>query len=474
MRRVILSLTAIAAAAMVAETRPVITDVYGAARVLAPQQQQEFFLSLDGAPMKNPRLGLPDFLLPAGDADLAGAGKVLADVLWNDLNFEREFLMVPRKVTASFAPAPADALPAERWAQIADLVLVGSLSRSGDTLAVRVELVSVRPESAGRRVFGAEYPNCRIGNPRHCAHSIADHIHKQVMNLDGVARTKIAFSSDRDGGRMAGRTTPDASQAKEIYLADYDGANQFRMTVNRSLNISPAWSPTGGLLAYTSYQSGYPDIYVVHLGQVGQPPTRPARGTTEIHNQLAAWSPDGSMLAFMSNRSGPLVTDIWVVNRDGSGLRNLTNSKSGVLNWAPTWSPSGTQIAFASDRQGGKGLYVINVNGTALDRLPIPSQDLDRPTWSPLNFIAFTMATGAGYDIALYDLNTRQVRVLTDGLGQNESPAIAPNGRHVAFVTTRWGRQEIATVNQAGGNIRRVTETGNNTFPNWQPITPLR
>ncbi len=472
MRRLSLSVMAIAGAALVVSSQPLTTDVYGAARVLQPpqQQQQEFFLTLEGGG-KNPRLAVPDFLVQGADADLAGAAKVLADVLWNDLDFEREFLMVPRKVSAGFPPAPADALPVERWAEITDAVLVGSVSRNGDTLIVKVEIVSVQPAAAGRRGFGAEYGNCRMQNPRFCAHSIADHVHKQVMNLDGVARTKLAFSSDRDGSRMAGRLTSGLSTGKEIYLSDYDGANPFRMTVNRSLNISPSWSAAGGLLAYTSYQSGVPDIYVVNLGQVGRAPTRPAQGNKDIHNQMAAWSPDGNRLAFMSNRSGR--TDVWIVNRDGTGLQNLTNSPNkGVSNWAPTWSPSGTQIAFASDRGGQKQLYVMNVNGTGLDRLV--DREIDRPTWSREDFIAFTMATGAGYDIALYDIRTRAIRILTDGLGQNESPAIAPNGRHVAFVTTRWGRQEIATVNAAGGHIRRVTQTGNNTYPSWQPMSPLK
>lgn len=471
MRRLFLSVTAIAGAALVVSSQPLTTDVYGAARVLEPQQQQrEFFLTLEGAG-KNPRLAVPDFLVAGADADLVGAAKVLADVLWNDLDFEREFLMVPRKVSAAFPPAPADALPVERWAEITDAVLVGSVSRNADTLIVKVEIVSVRPTAAGQRGFGAEYGNCRMQNPRFCAHSIADHIHKQVMNLDGVARTRLAFSSDRDGSRMAGRLTPDASTGKEIYLADYDGANPFRMTVNRSLNISPSWSPAGGFLAYTSYQSGAPDIYVANLGQVGRAPTRPAQGNDRIHNQMASWSPDGSRLAFVSNRSGR--TDVWIVNRDGGGLQNLTNSPNqSVSNWAPTWSPSGNQIAFASDRAGQKYLYVTNVNGTPVTLLV--NREIDRPTWSREDFIAFTMATGAGYDIALYDFGSRAIRVLTDGLGQNESPAVAPNGRHVAFVTTRWGRQEIATVNAAGGHIRRVTQTGNNTFPSWQPMSPLK
>jgi TolB protein len=199
---------------------------------------------------------------------------------------------------------------------------------------------------------------------------------------------------------------------------------------------------------------------------------RPAQGTASIQNHMAAWSPDGTKLAFVSNRAGGR-SDIWIVNSDGTGLQNLTNNtERTVSNWAPTWSPSGTQIAFGSDRAGQKQLYVINVNGAGLRKLF--DREIDRPTWSSQNYIAFTMATGAGYDIALLDLNSQAVRVLTDGLGQNESPAVAPNGRHIAFVTTRWGRQEIATVNAAGGHIRRVTQVGNNTYPNWQPITPVK
>jgi TolB protein len=63
------------------------------------------------------------------------------------------------------------------------------------------------------------------------------------------------------------------------------------------------------------------------------------------------------------------------------------------------------------------------------------------------------------------------VKILTNGPGSNESPAIAPNGRHIAFVTTRWGRRQIAIVDRTGANVRRITQTGDNDYPNWQPIT---
>src|SRR6185369_5080540 len=115
---------------------------------------------------------------------------------------------------------------------------------------------------AGEEGFAKGYPNCRMSNPRFCAHSIADDFHKEVRQLDGVARTKLAFVSDRDATRVVGRPSQTQAVGKEIYISDYDGANQLRLTVNRSLNISPAWAPGGNLLAYTSYSSGFPDIYI--------------------------------------------------------------------------------------------------------------------------------------------------------------------------------------------------------------------
>ncbi|HVT46480.1 MAG TPA: hypothetical protein VHD57_01730 [Vicinamibacterales bacterium] len=438
----------------------------GAFRVeaLAQSSQTDVTITLSN-PAYHPKIGIPDFLINGGDAELAAAAKTVADVLWNDIDFEREYYVIPRAETASIPVRPADSLPYQQWTDIgADFVLVGSASRSGGDMAIELRLISVRGETQGRQPFGARYPNCKVDNPRYCAHAIADDFHKQTKGLDGVARTKLAFSSDRDTGRVSGRPVQAGAQAKEIYLSDYDGANQRRFTVNRHLNIAPAWSPDGRLLAYTSWLTGPPDIYVANLAQPGRALERPAHGSLAVQNWLPAWSPDGTKLAFVSTRAGN--SDVWVVNRDGSGLQNLTNTPG--IDSAPTWSPDGGKIAFTSDRAGTKQLWVMSANGTGKQLLV--SQQVDRPTWSRLNFIAFTLGTGPGYEIAIYDFNTSSIRVLTDGRGKNESPAVAPNGRHVAFVTNRWGKEQIAIVDVAGGGIRQITTTGNNDYPNWGPI----
>ena len=63
------------------------------------------------------------------------------------------------------------------------------------------------------------------------------------------------------------------------------------------------------------------------------------------------------------------------------------------------------------------------------------------------------------------------MRVLTDGIGSNTSPSVAPNGRHITFVTTRWGREQLAMIDfPTGTNLRRLDAPGNNTYPNWSPI----
>ena len=430
--------------------------------------QSEVALTMSNT-VTHPRLGLPDFIVPADDAELATAARTIADVLWDDLNYEREYYLIERRNSASIPVMPVGSLPFGAWSDLgAEMVFVATARRDGSNVTIEARTVTTKAPDQGREVFTAQYKNCRFDQLRLCAHTMADDFHKKTRGLDGVARTKIAFVSDRATARATSRGP--VSVSKEIYLADYDGADPKRLTVNGKLNLSPSWSPRGGLLAYASWMTGFPDIYVADMDQPGRALKRPAAGTAAVHNWSPAWSPDGARLAFASNRAGGAQFDIWVANRDGGGLENLTPNTPRSTEGAPTWSPNGAQIAFTSDRAGENQLYVMSAQGT--DVRVVVSQYVDRPTWSRLNFLAFTVNRNAPQDVGIYDFASPGVRILTDGRGSNEAPAVAPNGRHVAFVTTRWGRKEIATIDRAGQNIRRLTQIGNNDYPNWQPIQP--
>ena len=196
----------------------------------------------------------------------------------------------------------------------------------------------------------------------------------------------------------------------------------------------------------------------------GPPLQNPTRGTAEKQSYLPAWSPDGTKIAFTSSRDGN--PEIYVMNREGSNVQRITNHPN--IDATPTWSPTGTQIAFTSDRSGSPQIYVVNADGTGIVKITSESW-CDRPTWSPapLNEIAYSSRAGAGNNINVYDFKNNQTRTITDGIGNNESPTFAPNGRHIAFVSSRAGKEQIFTIDRDGKNLRQITRSGMNRFPNW-------
>jgi TolB protein len=425
-----------------------------------PQQPSEVELAIRGEGGTPPRYAVPDFVALSPDA--ADVAKVLGQVLWDDLDFEREFYMVPRDVYGTVPVARSvEQIPFPTWREVgADAVVFGTVQRVGAAITVQIRLFNVRTRTS---VFSKEYTGSATANPRQFAHTAADEIHMQQRQLKGVARSKLAFVSNRIPQRQLG--TVQSRDVKEIWMSDYDGANQRRITVTRDTNINPNWSPDGQALAYTSYRrvaaGGQPDIFLsfIYKGLL-ETPAKAIGG-----NYIPVFSPDGSKIAFMSTRDD--YPDIYVMNRDGSGIRRLTNDRAGDS--APTWSPSGAQIAFVSDRAGSPQIYIINADGSGgLRRLPVTTAHADKPSWSPVhNEIAYTARVGGGFDIHVHDLSTGQTRSVTFGEGSNESPAYSGNGRHIAFQSTRSGRVQIFTIGRDGKGLKQITRDGNNESPAW-------
>jgi TolB protein len=154
------------------------------------------------------------------------------------------------------------------------------------------------------------------------------------------------------------------------------------------------------------------------------------------------------------------------MDRNGSNLRRITNNPA--IDTTPTWSPTGAQLAFTSDRSGRPQIYVVGADGLT-PRLISRGSHCDRATWSPAPFneLAFVCRSGPGFDINIYDFASGETRQITFGEGTNESPSYAPNGRHLAFVSTRSGGSQIYTVGRDGRGLRQVTRSGNNFMPDW-------
>lgn len=426
----------------------------------APQQPTEIGLVITGDPGVAPRYAVPDFVALSPAA--AETGRMLGQVLWDDLNFERDFYLIPRD---TYATIPAARSPQEvafdRWRELGtDAVFFGTVEQKGNDVVVRVQLFNVRTRQS---VFSKEYTSA-ARNARRIAHTIADEVHLQQANLKGIARTRLAFISDRTRESIFG--TVENRSVKEVWVADYDGANQQQITTTRQLNNGPSWSSDARAIAYTGYRNNVaPDILVsfIYTGIL----QNLTKGRFRNGAYLPVFSPDGKQIAFSATAETASATDIFVMNADGSNVRRLTTHPD--IDTTPTWSPSGTQIAFTSRRTGRPQIYVMNADGSGTYRLNIPDGEADRATWAPApyNEIAYSGLNGPGYDIKVHELTTGTTRQLTFGEGSNESPAYSPTGRHLAFTSTRRGNTQIFLIGRDGNGLRQVTTSGNNQMPDW-------
>src|SRR4051812_14415638 len=190
-----------------------------------PRQSDQIVVKISGAPGLPPKYAVPDFIALTNDPETVAAAKTIGQVLWDDLNFEREFYLIPRDTYRTIPPATSiEKVALDQWKQLgADGLILGTVRKTEAGVTVQVRLIDV---VSGRTALGKEYSGT-IKNPRLYAHTASDEIHQQQRALRGVARTKLAFTSDRDGERMKGVIDRGISN---IYIADYDGANQTRVT----------------------------------------------------------------------------------------------------------------------------------------------------------------------------------------------------------------------------------------------------
>jgi TolB protein len=404
-----------------------------------------------------PRFAVPECVPRGADETSQAACRTLTQVLRNDLRFEGLFQFVPDSLLSAIPPLNPDAPSFEDWKGIGAKILV--VTRAGVaagelTVEVRVFFVDSGATMLARRYSG------KPDNPRVFAHQASDDI-MTLTQYKGVARTRIAFVSDRDATKER--------RSKELYIVDYDGFNPRRVTVNGSLNILPAWRPDGAALAYVSYRQGSPLLYLAKIFE-GQSVSNLSgeRGDTQAF--APSFSPDGKTLAFASSRSGNM--DVWTANADGSGARRLTTTQASDT--APCWSPTGQEIAFTSNRTGTPQLWTMDSEGLNVRRLTSIGNYNDACAWNPakqFSEIAYTARLEAGgFDIAILDLATRQVRQITQGRGSCEYPAWAPNGRHLVFACNRGGRWEITIADREGRSLQTLaTGPGNNAQPDWGP-----
>jgi TolB protein len=277
------------------------------------------------------------------------------------------------------------------------------------------------------------------GGPRSAAHQFADDIVETLTGRKGIASSRIAFASSRTG-------------RKEIYTADYDGANVRQLTRDGSISVAPAISPDGRKLAYTGYQSGYADIYLIDLASGARGRIVKFPGT----NSGAAFSPNGGQIACTLSKDGN--PELYVVGAGGGGARRLTSTRG--VESSPTWSPDGSQIIYSSDERGGPQLFRISAGGGSGQLISTGYNYCTEPSWSPDGTkVAFTARTG-GFSIGVKDLQSGAANLVASG----EDPVWGADSRHLIFST---GSSLVLFDVPTGRSVSIVTGLGKVSEPTW-------
>lgn len=357
--------------------------------------------------------------------------------LQNDLVYSRIFSLIPVSMTSD---RRAETLRADGAQALLDM----AVSRTGEQYAIEARLIDT---ANGSTLIGKRYRGTQRAL-RALAHAVANDVVQFFDGRPGVFASRVAFVSDRTG-------------SKEVWIMDYDGANQRRITNENALTLTPDFSPDGQKLVYTSFRRGTSDLYVIPKEGGG----RILLDTKLNLNTSPAYSPDGRKIAFVGAvRGNP---DIYVMDADGTNVRRLTTGSS--IESTPSWSPTGREIAFTSSRAGNPQIYVMDAEGTNVRRISFDGNWNDDAVWSPDGqYLAYTSLVSGRFQIRIVNLTTGESRVLA-GLGSNEQPTWSPDGQAILFMSDRTGRWQIYRMRLDDREPLQLTTEGNNMSPAWAP-----
>ncbi|MFQ6069030.1 MAG: Tol-Pal system beta propeller repeat protein TolB [Candidatus Aminicenantales bacterium] len=404
--------------------------------------QQEVVLTIKEG-MPTIPLALPNFITHSESKTATRAAETLREVISNDLRYSRVFQIIPDSFYSYINPLNPKKILFKDWESIqASILFVGEVSEKGkDNISFEGKLYDVKSE---RYIHGKGFEG-QASLLRLIGHKMANEVMK-IYGEKPIFTSKIVFISNRDGN-------------DELYMMDYDGHNQTRLTFSKHQDYMPAWSADGKKIAFTSYRENNSILYLLDL-YAQKISIISSKGT----NFAPSFSPDGKKIAFCSTMDGN--AEIYVANSNGKRIKRLTFNSA--IDTAPTWSPTSREIAFTSNRGGTPQIYIMDAEGSNLRRVSFGGNYHDAPAWSPTgDRIVYVSRIDNIFDLYVIDLRTKQITKLTESNARNESPSWSPDGRHIVFSSNLSGSIQLYSIDYDGTNFRRLTSQGENKLPEW-------
>ncbi len=329
----------------------------------------------------------------------------------------------------------------------ADALLTGSVNKLADgRFDVRIRLWdTVRAQDLGAMSYTVVAADLRL-----VAHRISDFVYEKLTGDRGVFSTRIAYVT-KAGGRF------------NLWVADSDGENAQSALASPEPIISPSWSPNGGQLAYVSFESRKPVVYIHDVASGKRRLVANFRGS----NSAPTWSPDGNTLAVTLSRDGG--SQLFLIDAKGGEPRRLTQSIG--IDTEPVFSPDGTAIYFVSDRGGSPQIYRMPAQGGPANRVTNAGNYNISPAISPDGrWMSYISRNGGSFKLHVMDLNTGNANAITD-THRDERPSFAANSRLIVYATQVDGREALMTTTVDGRIKARLSGQGGDIRePHWGPF----
>lgn len=408
------------------------------------------YIDINAPGGKRMPIAVADVVVDPGDPSLSrGIPKILSD----DLVLTELFDLVPptahmETVTAAHFSGKPLSFPG--WKMIgAEAVVIGNVSVRGGRLSIEMRLYDA---TQGTLLLGKRY----TGTPtqlRSIVHRFANEIVYTFTGIRGVFGTEIAFTA-RSG----------KSRGKELYIVGMDGQDLRKVTDNRSFNLFPRWSPDGQWLAYTSFRTGTPIVYLRNVSTGAEKEVVRFGGS----KAPGGFSPDGVWLYAGVSQAGN--SDIYRVRVVGGAAEKVVEGWG--LEVSPSPSPDGRRIAFVSDRGGSPQIYVKTIGVAGETRISNGSGYATSPSWSPAgDRIAYSARSRGRFIIATVapdGSGSREVASATDG--DCEDPSFSPDGRSLVYTYRKRDYSALKIISSDGRRQRTlVSGLGDIGSPAWSP-----
>ena len=382
----------------------------------------------------------------------------ISQIVMNDLEQVGEFSPLSRSNMLSM-PSEEQEVFYRDWRILAqDYLLVGKIDRTPGSQLVQVQYeffdINREIKLAGEVLTGS------VTQLRDIAHEISNVVFEQVTGTRGAFTSEILYV-------VAEYVNPERTSFR-LEKADYDGQRAQVLLESVEPIMSPSWSPTGRDVAYVSFETDLPRIYIQNIA------TGERRQITNYPNLNSSpeFSPDGTKLAMVLSKDGS--PDIYVQDLTTNQLTRITDHP--LIDTEPSWTADSQSIVFMSERTGQPQIYQIELGASSfeVERLTYDCFQCLNGMFLPdgVNLVHVRRETrqDPNYQIAVLNIETLRVIPLTN-TSLDESPSVAPNGSMIMYATKFNGRGVLDAVSIDGMVRFRLPSTqGDVREPAWSPF----